>query len=957
MPTLVSIGNQTGLAANVVDLQVNASDPNGDTLRYSASGLPPGVSIDPLTGRITGTPTAIGNYSVVIAVSDGVNSATVSILWSITGEAPLVLEPLPAPRPVLVDTQVAYEARANGINTRYKWSFGDGTPDSDWSNSGTTSHRFTRAGVFYVTVTAADDRGQEQRRTFLQIVHLALTPNRPNASTSVAFEQPAEGSARVWVINQDNDSVTAFDAASGNKLAEVPVGTAPRTIAVAPDGMLWVTNQQSASISVINPAILGVSRTIALPRASQPYGVVMSPTGSYAYVSLGATGQLRKISVATSATIGTLAVGSNPRHLSISSNGNTVYVSRFITPPLPGESTAAVATTVSGLPVGGEVIAVNAAGTMSVLKTIVLRHSEQPDFENQGRGVPNYLAAAAISPDGTQAWVPSKQDNVLRGALRDGTGLNFQNTVRAISSRVLLTTGEEDHAARVDHDNSSVASGAVFDPYGVFLFVALETSREIAVLDSHAGAELLRIEVGRAPQGLTLSADGMTLYVNNFMDRTLGAYDLRPLLTRGDVSLPELMTLPAVDVDKLAAPVLLGKRLFYDARDTRLARDRYMSCATCHNDGGHDGRTWDLTGVGEGLRNTISLRGRAAGQGHLHWSNNFDELQDFEGQIRALAGGTGLMSDADFGSGTRSHPLGDPKTGLSADLDALAAYVASLNTFDYSPFRSSGGGLPTAASQGKTLFRNLNCGSCHAGTAFTGSGFDTPVDMGTLKPSSGQRLGAELTGIDIPTLRDVWATAPYLHDGSAATLETAVRAHNGPTFTAASIGDSDLSKLVAYVKAIGREESSAPINAGTGVGLSGSYFNNKTLSGIPVLVRTEQLNYNWGSSSPGTGVNSNGFSARWTGSIEAPATGTYRFQTVSDDGIRVWLGGALVIDNWTVHGSTTNTASDVNLEAGQKLAIVVEYFDNTGGAIARLRWRTPGTTTFVNVPRDRQYTP
>jgi hypothetical protein len=184
-----------------------------------------------------------------------------------------------------------------------------------------------------------------------------------------------------------------------------------------------------------------------------------------------------------------------------------------------------------------------------------------------------------------------------------------------------------------------------------------------------------------------------------------------------------------------------------------------------------------------------------------------------------------------------------------------------------------------------------------------------------------------------------------------------VRAHNGPTFTAASIGDSDLSKLVAYVKAIGREESSAPINAGTGVGLSGSYFNNKTLSGIPVLVRTEQLNYNWGSSSPGTGVNSNGFSARWTGSIEAPATGTYRFQTVSDDGIRVWLGGALVIDNWTVHGSTTNTASDINLEAGQKLAIVVEYFDNTGGAIARLRWRTPGTTTFVNVPRDRQYTP
>ena len=88
--------------------------------------------------------------------------------------------------------------------------------------------------------------------------------------------------------------------------------------------------------------------------------------------------------------------------------------------------------------------------------------------------------------------------------------------------------------------------------------------------------------------------------------------------------------------------MLKGKQFFYDARDTRLARDRYMSCASCHNDGGSDGRVWDLTRLGEGLRNTINLRGRAGGQGFLHWSNNFDEVQDFEGQIRTLAGGTGL---------------------------------------------------------------------------------------------------------------------------------------------------------------------------------------------------------------------------------------------------------------------------------------------------------------------------
>jgi hypothetical protein len=102
------------------------------------------------------------------------------------------------------------------------------------------------------------------------------------------------------------------------------------------------------------------------------------------------------------------------------------------------------------------------------------------------------------------------------------------------------------------------------------------------------------------------------------------------------------------------------------------------------------------------------------GEGNLHWSGNFDEVQDFEGQIRSLAGGTGLLSDAQFNTGTRSQPLGDKKAGISADLDALSAYLASLSTFDLSPLRAANGALTSAGAAGATVFA-ANCASCPLG--------------------------------------------------------------------------------------------------------------------------------------------------------------------------------------------------------------------------------------------------
>jgi len=829
-PSITNPGNQSGTTGQPVDLPISAWDADGDPLTFSATGLPPGLAIDGATGHITGTPTSAGTWNTAVSVSDGSATSTANFTWTITDLAPLSLDPIPQQPPQPVGAPATYTATArNALNPLFRWSFGDGSPDTAWSSSPGVTHTFTIPGVFWVTVTATDDRGSQQSETFVQNVHLALTANRPSASTNVAHEQTA-GGGRVWLVNQDNDSVSVFDAQTYTRVAEIPVGEAPRTVAVSPSGELWVTNKHSASISIIDPGSLSVSRNVSLPRASQPFGLAFAPTGGYAFVALEATGRVLKLDAATGAVVASADVGPNPRHLSVSGDGVSVYVSRFITPPLPGEDTASVQTEIGGAPVGGELLVLNVA-SMTTTNVVVLRHSDKPDFENQGSGVPNYLGAAVISPDGSAAWVPSKQDNVRRGLLRNGTDLNFQNTVRAIGSRIDLAGGVEDYPARLDFDNASIASAASWDRYGLYLFVALETSREVAVVDAHAGVEIFRINVGRAPQGLAVSPDGLKLYVNNFMDRTLGVFDLSQLIGNGQWNVPAVANPASVTSEKLSAQVVLGKQLFYDARDTRLARDRYLSCATCHNDGGQDGRVWDLTGFGEGLRNTISLRGRAGAQGFLHWSANFDEVQDFEGQIRSLSGGTGLMSDASFNTGTRSQPLGDPKAGLSADLDALAAYVASLGNFPASPYRNADGTLTADAQAGREVFETTGCANCHAGTAFTDSAAASLHDIGTLKPSSGQRLYGPLTGIDTPTLRDVWATAPYLHNGSAASLGDAVLAHNGIAFTG-----NELSQIVAYVEQIGSEELGAPANTAPTISDPGA---QSSAAGTPVSLQIE----------------------------------------------------------------------------------------------------------------------
>lgn len=622
-----------------------------------------------------------------------------------------------------------------------------------------------------------------------------VTPTR--VSSGLALE-PRESGSRLWSVNPDGDTVAALDAGDGRVIAEVQVGRAPRAVAVATDGRIWVAVQGEPALVGVDPATLRVAARVPLPAGSQPFGLVGGDRGAL-WVALQGTGEVLRVDA--DGRIGArVDVGPDPRHLSLTPDGARLLVSRFITRPLPGEASASPGATDAD---GGELVVVDTAAAR-VERTVVLRLSDRIDTSESGRGVPNYLGAAAVSPDGRMAWVPSKQDNVLRGRLRDGLDLDFQSTVRAVSSRVDLPSLTEDTGRRIDHDNAGLASAAAWHPSGRWLFVALETSRQVAIVDPSRGRERMRLETGLAPQALAVSADGLRLYVQNYMSRSVSAFDLGSLAAAADAPMRAAWSATTQAVEPLDPRVLRGKQLFHDARDRRLARDAYVSCASCHADAGHDGRVWDFTGLGEGLRNTPSLRGRGGAPGRLHWSANFDEAQDFEGQIRELAGGTGLMRDDDLAVGTRAQPLGDPKAGLAADLDALAAYLASLTRFDPSPRRAADGTLTALAATGRALFDARGCAGCHGGPDFVRDPGGRLISIGTVRPSSGGRLGGPLPGIAVPALRDAWATAPYLHDGSAPTLAAAIRAHQG-----VSVGDSEIDALARYVLEMGADPQGA----------------------------------------------------------------------------------------------------------------------------------------------------
>lgn len=124
-------------------------------------------------------------------------------------------------------------------------------------------------------------------------------------------------------------------------------------------------------------------------------------------------------------------------------------------------------------------------------------------------------------------------------------------------------------------------------------------------------------------------------------------------------------------------------------------------------------------------------------------------------------------------------------------------------------------------------------------------------------------------------------------------------------------------------------------------GLKGEYYSNMELKGTPAFTRVDkQVNFDWGGESPEAGFPVNKFSVRWTGYLQVQKSGDYIFETLSDDGQRLYIDDKLVINDWNDHGFEGRTAK-VSLEVKKKYKIVYEFYENGGSAAVRLAWNTP----------------
>lgn len=223
------------------------------------------------------------------------------------------------------------------------------------------------------------------------------------------------------------------------------------------------------------------------------------------------------------------------------------------------------------------------------------------------------------------------------------------------------------------------------------------------------------------------------------------------------------------------------------------------------------------------------------------------------------------------------------------------------------------------------------------------------VTGGVMQTGAGSNitLGASGTVLSLSTGRVDLRFKPDSNRDSNATFQyVVVDPHN-------SAVNSEASTATISITAVNDTPILQTLVGGNGTGLAATYYINQwDLTGTTYSRIDSTVNFSNNFGVPG--LNDEQFSVRWTGKFRSPVTGNVTFSTQSDDGVRLWINGTQVIDNWTLHGTTTDTASPIALVEGELYDIRMEFYERGGGEVAILQWAYTGQSTQV-VPQTYLY--
>ncbi len=591
-------------------------------------------------------------------------------------------------------------------------------------------------------------------------------------SAGVRYPTPIElavsaGGDRVFVLCEGTDEVAVIEAKTGKVTARIPVGRVPKGLYLA-GGAAYVANSWSDTVSVIDTATLQVLRT--LKAGFEPNAVFANGAAIFTANRIG--NDISVIDAASGIEGRRLSAGRGASYLTPSPDGRSLYcthiypnIGRHREPP---QSEITIVDTEHQI-VRDRQSLPNVAGVFHVA------------FSNDGRlGIACQLRPKNLIPLAQVEHGAVFGDSLtLFGAdVGEPVQVLIDELERYYTMPFGIVIAPDKSTAYISTTGAN--SVTVIDLKRLLDFVraASPAARRALANDLSASAHFVtaRIPVGRSPKGLALSPDGGILYVANRLDDT--------------VSVIETATRKVARIIELGGPTELtpqrrGERLFFDAR---FAFHGGFSCSNCHLESTFDGLQWDLEPDGFG-KDIVDNR----------------LLEDVDGTEPFKWNGGNPDLETECGPRTEKY-FYRSQSYSPAELSDLVSYIKAMPARP-NRYRLASGELTAAQDRGKDIFDRTRrkdgkpipeanqCGYCHAGRHYTNQ---KQTDVGSGKWSDRSPV------IDVPQLTNIALTAPYLHDGSARSLEEIWTVFN-PKDTHGVTNDlnkDELNDLIEYLKTL-----------------------------------------------------------------------------------------------------------------------------------------------------------